>query len=189
LFVAIAVPDAVAGDLEASVAPLRPGRSDLRWTGREAWHLTLAFLGEVDETVIGRLTPRLARAAARHPQLMLSLGGAGAFPSAPRARVLWTGVRGDQRGLALLAQSVSAGARRAGAAPAGEGRGFRPHLTLARCRAPADVRPLVEVLAGYQGTPWTATEIYLIRSRLSGAPRYETMVTCPLRAPSGAARR
>ncbi len=183
LFVGIAVPDAVAGELEAVLAPLRPGRAELRWTGREAWHLTLAFLGEVDEALTGKLTTRLSRAAARHPQLTLALGGGGAFPGPQRARVLWTGVRGDLDGLSGLAASVAAGARRAGAPPAGETRGFRPHLTLARCRAPADVRSLVETLAGFAGTPWTAAEIYLIRSRPSGNPRYETLAACPLRPP------
>lgn len=178
---AIGVPDAVAGELEAAVGPLRADRGDLRWTGREAWHLTLAFLGEVDDAVTGKLVPRLTRAAARYPPLALRLSGAGAFPAAQRARVLWTGVQGDMRGLGALAASVAAGARRAGAPPANESRGFRPHLTLARCRAPADVRPLVEALSGYAGTPWTATGIYLIHSRPSGNPRYETLASCPLR--------
>ena len=177
------VPDAAAGELDRAVAPLRPGRPDLRWTGRDAWHLTLAFLGEVDESVVARLTPRLTRAAARHPCLSLSLGGAGAFPAPQRARVLWTGIQGDVPGLAALAASVGAGARRAGVPPANEGRSFRPHLTLARCRAPADVRTLVEALSGFAGTPWTATGIYLIRSRLTGTPRYETLAACPLRKP------
>jgi RNA 2',3'-cyclic 3'-phosphodiesterase len=184
LFVGIGVPDAAAGELDRAVAPLRPGRPDLRWTGREAWHLTLAFLGEVDEAAVAKLTPRLTRAAARHPCLTLSLGGAGAFPSPHRARVLWTGIQGDVRSLAALAASVAAGARRAGALPASEGRSFRAHLTLARCRAPADVRPLLETLSGFAGTPWTATGIYLIRSRLSGSPRYETLAACPLRTPA-----
>ena len=177
----IGVPDTAAGELDRAVAALRPARPDLRWTGRDAWHLTLAFLGEVEEAVTGKLVPRLVRAAARHPRLSLSLGGAGAFPAAQRARVLWTGIQGDRQGLAALAASVGAGARRAGAPPANEGRGFRPHLTLARCRAPADVRPLVEALSAFAGTPWTATEVYLIRSRLTGAPRYETLAACPLR--------
>ena len=181
LFIGIGVPDAVAAELDRAVAPLRPGRPDLRWTGREAWHLTLAFLGDVDEAVTGKLTPRLTRAAARHPTLTLSLGGSGAFPAPQRARVLWTGIQGDLPGLAGLAMSVGAGARRAGAPPASEGRGFRPHLTLARCRAPADVRSLVQTLSGFAGTPWTATEIYLIHSRLTGSPRYETLSACPLR--------
>lgn len=181
LFIALALPAGAAGELDQAVAPLRPAWPELRWTGRDAWHLTLAFLGEVDEQATDRLTVRLARAAGHHPRLTLSLGGAGAFPAAARARVLWTGVRGDERGLAALAASVGAAARRAGVPPASGGRRYQPHLTLARCRAPADVRTLVAALAGFAGTPWTAGEIYLIHSRLNAQPRYETLGTWPLR--------
>ena len=186
LFVAVAVPGHAADELDGAVAPLRQSWPALRWTGRDAWHVTLAFLGEVNETVSARLEPRLERAAARHPRLAVSLGGAGAFPGAGRARVLWTGVQGEPRSLVALAASVAAGARRAGAPPAEEGRRFQPHLTLARCRAPVDARPLVDSLSGYAGTPWTAGEIYLIRSHLPGGrphdrPRYETLGRWPLR--------
>lgn len=192
LFVAVAIPDEVAGELEGAVAPLRAAWPGLRWTRREAWHLTLAFLGEVNEAVVARLTPRLERAATRHSSLTLALGGAGTFPGAARARVLWTGVHGDRRALSALAASVAAGARRAGAPPAEEGRRFQPHLTLARCRAPVDARDLVGGLADYTGSPWTAQEIYLICSHLPGRqegaaadpaqrqPRHETLASWPL---------
>ena len=109
LFVAIGLPPEAAGELDEVVAPLRPAWPDLRWTGRDAWHLTLAFLGEVDEAVIARLSVRLERAARRHHCLSLSLSGAGAFPGASRARVLWAGIQGERRELGLLA--ASAGAR------------------------------------------------------------------------------
>jgi 2'-5' RNA ligase len=185
LFVAVAVPVHAADELDDTVAPLRQSWPALRWTGRDAWHLTLAFLGEVTDPASTRLAPRLERAAGRHPRLPLSLGGAGAFPAAARARVLWTGIQGEPRALAALAASVAAGARRAGAPPAEEGRRFQPHLTLARCREPVDVRPLVGCLSGYTGTPWTAGEIYLIRSHLPGGrphdrPRYEALGCWPL---------
>ena len=75
---------------------------------------------------------------------------------------------------------MAAGARRAGAPPAPESRRYEPHLTLARCREPADVQTLVATLAGFAGTPWTAGEIYLIRSRLQDQPRYETLGAWPL---------
>ncbi len=190
LFVAVAVPMRAADELDDAVAPLRQSWPGLRWTGRDAWHLTLAFLGEVAEPVCARLEPRLERAAARHPRLSLSLGEAGAFPSAARARVLWTGVQGEPQALAALAQSVAAGARRAGAPPAEEGRRFRPHLTLARCREPVDVGPLVDRLSGFTGTTWTAGEIYLIRSHLPGGrphdrPRYETLGCWPMAGSPG----
>ncbi len=182
LFVGLAPPPAVLDDLDAACAPFRPLRDDLRWTSREAWHITLAFLGEVTDLSLTRLLPRLERAARRHRPFPLSLAGAGAFPSAARANVLWSGLSGDRRALAELAASVGAGARRAGAAPPDAGRRFQPHLTLARCRAPADVRPIVASLEGYQGPQWTAEEIYLIRSRPGGQPRYETLGSWKLRS-------
>jgi RNA 2',3'-cyclic 3'-phosphodiesterase len=186
LFIAIAPPPVVLDELESRVEPLRAARPALRWTDRQAWHLTLAFLGEVGEDAAAALRPRLARAAGRHPALSLSFTGAGAFPSPGRARVLWTGIDGDRRALAELAMSVAAGARRAGAAPPDEGRKFRPHVTLARCREPADVTGLVEPLAGFAGSSWAAGEIHLIRSHLGGAaPRYETAGTWPLRPAAG----
>ncbi len=77
-------------------------------------------------------------------------------------------------------------------APAGPGapspdedRRFRAHITLARLRAPADVRPLTAELAGLQGPPWTAGRIQLIHSRLPepGAgrtPVYTSLAAWPL---------
>lgn len=184
---AIGLPGEAASELDEVVAPLRPAWPELRWTIRDAWHLTLAFLGEVDEAIITRLAVRLERAARRHPSLSLSLSGAGAFPVASRARVLWTGVEGDRRGLGQLAASAAAGARRAGAPPPGGGRGYQPHLTLARCRAPADVHSLVGTLSSFAGNPWVATEIHLIHSRLGAHPRYEAIGTWSLRpAPESA---
>jgi RNA 2',3'-cyclic 3'-phosphodiesterase len=182
LFVALAPPSAVLDDLDAACAPFRPIREDLRWTSREAWHVTLAFLGEVTEVSLARLLPRLERAAARHHSFSLTFTEAGAFPAAHRANVLWTGLSGDRRALSELAASVTAGARRAGAVPPDSSRKYRPHLTLARCRAPADVRGIVASLDGYRGQPWTAEEIFLIRSRLNERPRYETLGTWKLSA-------
>ena len=185
LFVGLAPPAAALDHLEAACAPFRPSRGDLRWTSRELWHVTLAFLGEAGEESLARLLPRLERAARRHPAFDLSLAGAGAFPGLARANVLWCGLSGDRKALGDLALSVSAGARRAGAPPPDEGRRYRPHVTLARCRAPVDVRPIVAELAGYQGPAWAAEEIYLIRSTLGGTPRYEVLGSWKLRPRTG----
>ena len=185
LFVGLAPPTAVLDDLEAACAPFRPGQPDVRWTSRELWHITLAFLGEVAEESLARLLPRLERAARRHLAFDLSLASAGAFPSPARANVLWTGLSGDRKALGELAMSVSAGARRAGAAPPDEGRRYRPHVTLARCRAPVDVRPVVAELSGYQGPTWAVEEIYLIRSTPGGTTRYENLGSWKLRSRTG----
>jgi RNA 2',3'-cyclic 3'-phosphodiesterase len=181
LFVAIVPPPEALDELAAVVEPLRIAAPELRWTGRESWHLTLAFLGEVDESLLAELTIRLERAATRHEQQRLSIAGGGAFPSAGRARVVWAGIRGNGRALAALAASVAAGARRAGAPPPDVGRKYHPHMTLARCRQPGDVRSLTAELAQASGPDWTADAICLVRSHLTtGPPRYEQLGSWPL---------
>jgi RNA 2',3'-cyclic 3'-phosphodiesterase len=187
LFVAIAPPPAVLDELDALAAPLRAARPELRWTNREAWHVTLAFLGQVEPSAAARLPPRLERAARRHRVFRLAFSGAGAFPAPARANVLWTGLSGDRATLTHLAQSVAAGSSRAGAPPPDHGRRFRPHLTLARCKMPSEVTELLAALTGFQGQLWTADRIHLVRSRLGATeqPRYATLGSWPLRAPEG----
>ncbi|HUD35624.1 MAG TPA: RNA 2',3'-cyclic phosphodiesterase [Streptosporangiaceae bacterium] len=187
LFVALRPPQGALDALEAAVAPLRADRPELRWTHRDHWHVTLAFLGEVDEGRLDELMTRLERAASRHPGRELRIGRGGAFPAASRARVLIARVDGapaDLAGLAALAASVAAGARRAGAPPPDEGRQYRPHLTLARCRQPTDVSDLILALPGEPAEPaepWPATEIHLIKSQLGPHPTYTTLATWPLK--------
>jgi 2'-5' RNA ligase len=183
LFVAVLPPKGVVAELHAAVAGARelPGADGLRWAQRAGWHLTLCFIGEVEEDLLPALEERLGRAARRYGPYGVRLAGAGRFGN----NVLWIGVEGERAGLARLAEATRAAARRAGANPAQE-HGFNPHLTLARGRPGARLRPFAEVLAPYQGREWTADAIALVRSHPStpgvpGAqPRYETMRTWPL---------
>ncbi|WP_051712215.1 RNA 2',3'-cyclic phosphodiesterase [Spirillospora albida] len=181
LFVAVVPPPDILDELEEAVSPVRAEVPELRWIRRELLHVTLAFLGEVDDRTLDRLLPRLERAVGRHERPTLSLAGAGAFPgSGAHARVLWTGLYGDRRRLARLAASVAAAGRRAGTLP-DKHRSFRPHLTLARSRTPVDVRPLLESLAAFAGGPWTAESVQLVRSHLPGK-QYAALTYEPLKS-------
>jgi 2'-5' RNA ligase len=186
LFVALSPPDAVIEDLDAACAPVRARCPDLRWAPTGEWHVTLAFLGEVPEEALARLLPRMERGARRHATFGLSFAGAGAFPSPNRASVLWSGLAGNRRALGELAQTVAAGAGRAGVPPPDAGRRYRAHLTLARSREPADVSGAVTELNTYAGPVWQAEAIHVIRSYLGGGarggPRYETLQRYPMRA-------
>lgn len=185
LFVAVVPPPGVLTDLGTAVAPHQAGHAahrDLRWTGPEDWHVTLAFLGDVPGPVAAALAPALEQAAAGHRPFPLTLAGAGTFPEAPHARVLWCGLGGDQAALAALAASVADAVTRAGVAPPDAGRPFRPHLTLARTRGrtPADVRDLVAALSGYASPSWPVDRIQLIDSHPGGRPRYSPIGRWPL---------
>jgi len=177
LFAALIPPDSAFDEIERAFAPYRDGPPGLRWTRRDTWHVTLAFYGEVDDLTVARLLPRLERAAGRHPVRELAFSGAGAFPRASAARTLWTGIHTDLR---RLADSCVAAARREGV-DMGRSLRFHPHLTVARSRAPLDLRPIVDALETYEGTPWTAGEVHLVRSHLGATVRYETLHRWPLK--------
>jgi len=189
LFVALIPPGAVLAHLAAAIedaaGPCDAEGGQLRWAGSEQWHLTLAFLGQVQEGTMVELTRRLERAARRHRPMDLSVAGAGVFGSRARARVVWAGIRGDRPELRALAGSAGAGARRSGISV--DDRPFRPHLTLARSRSRqgTDVTAFVEAFESYAGPTWTARELHLVRSYLGrqGA-RYETLRSWPLGRPT-----
>lgn len=183
LFVAVTPPPAALVELDAAVAGLRAQWPKLRWAGPDRWHVTLAFLGDVAEERLDDLGQRLDRAATRHHGVRLRIGRGGAFPSAAKARVLCAHIEGDPQSLTdlhRLAASVAAGARRAGAPPPDEGRRYRPHLTLARSKQPANLGPLVDALSGFTGTAWDASMIELILSRTGRQPSYQTIASWPL---------
>ncbi len=182
LFLALSPPQAALAELESAVAPLRETWPELRWVGPELWHVTLAFLGEVDEGKRDELDRRLERAAARHVGMPLAIGRCGAFASVKKAHVLIVHIEGQTVAVARLAASVAAGARRAGAPPPDEGRRYRPHLTLARTRQPADLSEPVRALEGFKGQPWTPTQIHLVRSVPRPLVHYETIASWPLRS-------
>ncbi|MHC3469192.1 RNA 2',3'-cyclic phosphodiesterase [Streptomyces sp. 7R007] len=179
LFAAVLPPEEAAEELAAAVAGLKdlPGADGLRWTGREGWHLTLAFYGEVAEDVVPDLSARLERAAGRSEPPTLALRGGGQFG---HGRALWVGAQGDVAALRLLAGRAEAAARKAGV-PMGEHRRYKPHLTVARSRNAVDHRPYVQALGDFTGRTWTVSDLVLVRSRLprSGVPgeqpRYETV--------------
>jgi RNA 2',3'-cyclic 3'-phosphodiesterase len=156
LFVAVWPPEDV---LDAIAALERPDTRSVRWTGRDQWHVTLRFLGELEEAPNDLLEPFRAM-----PPVRVTLG-----PRTERlsGRVLMIPVHG----LDDLAAAI--------ADPA-ETRPFHGHLTLARARDRGGKIP-----ASLAGAPitgeWTARQVCLVRSHLGGGPaRYEDIQTVAL---------
>ena len=133
LFFAIELGDAVLDLLDEATAPLRAEAPELAWVPRDKRHLTLKFLGEVEEASASRLVEAADRAAARQHSIEMRVREVGAFPNFRRARVVWIGVEQEPR-LELLHHDLEVACAELGFEV--EGRPFRPHITLARVRAP-----------------------------------------------------
>jgi 2'-5' RNA ligase len=187
LFVAVVPPDAVLEDLDEHVTPRREAdtpASELRWTDRNQWHVTLAFLGSVPEWRLDDLTEAVSSSAARHDHLVLQLAGAGAFPNPYAARVLWTGVEELRGDLATVANGIRTASNSVGAMP--DGSRFHPHVTLGRFHRPTEATRWIRALDAYEGPAWVADRVSLVESHLGQGrgrrPRYEVLGEFPLRA-------
>ncbi len=181
-FVAVVPPDHVLDALEARVAPVRPAHDGLRWSRREQWHLTLRFLGAVPDA--DALVTALGDALTTVPTMPdLQLGGAGAFPNARRASVVWLGVRAGAGALGEVASAVESASAAAGFAS--EPRPFAAHLTVARVPRPRDVTAVLDALGVEAvGAAWPVDDVVLVSSdtRPTGAV-YEEIARIRLASP------
>ena len=175
LFVAVDVPHEVLDELAAVVDPKRSTIEGARWAPLENQHITLKFLGSVETSMLAGVTEACERASRAVAPTHIRVVGMGAFPNARRARVIWAGIEDDDGVLTKLAMGLDEALAPLGFDP--EKRAFTPHLTLARLKAPGDVRGFIdEVSFGSAAVP--VRELHLYRSHLSpkGA-RYEIVRT------------
>lgn len=114
-----------------------------RLVAPSAWHWTLRFLGETSPEARRALEAEID-VLPLPPAFAARLGGLGAFPRASRGAVLWLGLEEGARAMADLAALLDEAAAAAGLGR--ETRRFHAHLTLARLRAPADLRPWIRAL-------------------------------------------
>ncbi len=173
-FVAVKLPNHVLDAVRAATeqVKVRGGRS----MTIAQWHLTLQFLG--DDAEIEAVAGALDRFAVRGGRVRL--GGAGAFPSARRGRVLWIGLAEGGDVVASLARGVAERLAPLGYEP--EPREFVPHITLVHSARPTDFRtPIAAIGSGPIGDAWEVDEVTLYESLLrpDGA-RYLERATIPL---------
>lgn len=180
-FVAVPVGDEFRAAFASSVGEWgrRPDLEGLRWSEPDAWHLTLAFLGDIPAADVPRLTGALEACCRSHDVGELHPSGLGGFRSASRARVAWCGVADPFGRLRALAHAVRE-------ALGLEVEPFRAHVTLARARsAPVDLRHWVASTHAPQlRIPLDRVE--LMRSQLGRGPaRYEVLGSISLGVPIG----
>jgi len=163
-----------------ALAPLRERREKLpvKWVRPENIHLSLKFLGDVDDAREPELHAALKQAAGSRMEarpITLQIEAFGVFPDYHRPRVLWAGVAHDPA-LELLQHGVEQAF-----APLGfptEARPFRPHVTLGRASRearPRDFAGLETAMAALQfATTTVVADVDLMQSTLQpGGPVYQ----------------
>jgi RNA 2',3'-cyclic 3'-phosphodiesterase len=177
-FVAVEPPPAVRDALGDRVQAVRDRSAAAGLRFATSWHVTLQFLGRVDDG--DELAGALTRALAGAEPPFVRLGGAGAFPRTSRGTSLWIGVEEGAEELGRIASTVMHATEPLGFVA--DARRFQPHVTLARSRTARDLRALVDALGvDPVGAGWRVDAAVLLASdtRPDGA-RYTEVSRIPL---------
>ncbi len=179
VFFAVELPHRVRESAGQHISHLRANAPQVRasWERAEKMHVTIKFVGEVEVRRIEELGRAAEEAAAGVSPFELKIEGTGAFPPRGEPRVLWLGVRDASGELARLQARLEEACARQGFRR--EERDYRPHLTLARLRAPAGTRTLAALHreSTFETDAFNVSELVLIRSQLSPAGSVYTVVS------------
>ncbi|MDX1486022.1 MAG: RNA 2',3'-cyclic phosphodiesterase [Alphaproteobacteria bacterium] len=174
VFVGLELPEAVRERLYG----LRGGVPGARWIEPENIHLTLRFIGNVEEDAVADIDGTLARID--FPAFDLEIAGTGEFSRGRRPAMIWAGVAPNPP-LIELQRRIERAVVRLGFPP--EGRRYTPHVTLARIKngAPMPVREFIAQNNLLRIAPFPVTHFTLFSShRGRRAAHYRAEAAYPL---------
>jgi len=161
-----------------------PPMRRLRWVPVRNIHLTLKFIGEIQEKKVSVISQKMAEAAKKFDTFDIQIGGLGAFPGIEKPRVVWIACDISKEGYALQKEIETC------LVPLGieqEKRVFHPHLTLARASRSIqreDYSMITEAIRKNRITEsWRmrVDQVKLYRSNLSpGGAQYRVISTASL---------
>jgi 2'-5' RNA ligase len=151
--------------------------TEVKWVEPENLHVTLLFLGEVDDRDLPDVCRIVSEGTQLHAPFLMSVETVGCFPNPRRPRTLWVGVGEGTQALCALHDALETplldlGYRR-------EERRYTPHITLGRVKSDRPTEKLTAALAkeaGWKGGEITVREIEVMSSELtSKGPIYTVL--------------
>lgn len=165
LFWAIEIPDEIKSKLASVQEELKKLDLHAKWVEKQNIHLTVKFLGETDASMATDIKNSVLSALEGTSPFRISVSGFGTFGNP--ARVIWSGIRDDDKKLFELHSKVDRALLSLGFEA--EKRAFYPHLTLARLKSQRNVKLLRNKLIAMPDTlgSFTANSIKLFNSTLT----------------------
>src|SRR5262249_43274978 len=136
-FVAVEISEEIRANAVALQESLADTGAAVKWATPESMHITLLFLGEVDDRELPAVCRAVQDVAAREPPFALRVSGVGAFPNARHPKILWAGITEGADALKRLYDDLETKLLDLGCYRKEE-RGYTPHLTLGRVKADRD---------------------------------------------------
>jgi len=165
-FVAVDLEPQTVQKIAEAIVRLRPRIPGIRWLPPANFHLTLKFLGDIDEAKVEPIAAALERDLCPFSCFTINAKGLGVFPDLKRPRILWVGLIGGE--LNALASRVEKALFPFGFAA--ERRAFAPHLTVGRWRqfdgSPKELGDEIEKWRGHDFGRSKIDEVILFQSVL-----------------------
>ena len=176
LFIAFPLAEEVEERLGGIIDDLKSRGGRIKWVEPKNIHLTARFLGDTQESLVGKLSELLDSVAAEYQAVSTTINGLGAFPNLSRPRVIWAGLGENTESLAKIAGDVEMGVRRLRFKK--EPKRFKPHLTLGRVKDPSGLQELIAYIESYtvEEIPVLFDRLVLFKSTLTPqGPIYERL--------------
>lgn len=166
-FAAISIPEFILERIETVIVDLKELKIEARYTKTPSMHLTLKFLGNIEESLVESVSKALEQSARTVSRFSLDIERIGFFPNSKRPRIVWIGVEEDPM-LSELQRQVEKNLQRLGFEA--ETRPFKPHLTLARLKSSRNLPELQRFLemkeTGFRIGSFDVDSIHLYQSIL-----------------------
>jgi 2'-5' RNA ligase len=182
-FVAIEIGEAGLDQLDRIVQKLRSSVDGFRWTRTDHLHVTVKFLGDVDNRDLPEICLILKEACQDLQPFGLRLRGLGTFPKGRPPRVIWAGIEQEEgQSLQTLHDVLNSRLTRLGVAR--EGRAFSPHVTIGRAKRGTrggSLASQLESIGEGLNVDFSVEQVQLLASQKeNGGVRYDPICTVEL---------
>ncbi len=166
-FIAISVPEEVKKRISDLQSNLKRYGAYIKWISSDSMHITLKFLGDVEESGIDTIAEAVREASSSQQPFTISVSSTGIFPNIRRPRVFWVGVEKGKEILISLAAKIEKACSELGFDP--EKRSFSAHLTLGRVKSLKNIDDTLSAMnsTGFQGGSFRVEEIIVMKSELN----------------------
>jgi 2'-5' RNA ligase len=167
-FIGVEISDEIRNNSLALQQTLSKTGAEVKWVSSESMHITLLFLGEVDDRDLHRVCRAVSDIAATEPTFTMRISGVGAFPTLRRPKIAWGGVVDGAQQLRHLYSKLEAKLLDMGCYRKEE-RDYTPHLTLGRVKGESDglmLAPELTKRLAWEGGRTVVNELLVFSSEL-----------------------
>ncbi|MGQ3684827.1 MAG: RNA 2',3'-cyclic phosphodiesterase [Candidatus Loosdrechtia sp.] len=174
LFVAVEIAEEIRKKLVELQNELKRADAEVGWVAPENFHITLKFIGTVDEEKMNHIIPVIKDSVAHMDSFDLRYKGIGVFPTEKKPRILFVNVIDSGGVLTKIHKRLDS--QLASLQVKQENRPYDVHLTIGRIKTYRNIKELIEILHLYDWFNFGSehiTQVVLMKSVLSSnGPRY-----------------